>query len=550
MKNILLIFFFSFSCVYLYGQAPKLNKVSHRALNNYIVFINEVVHASNIMHQDFETVNRQFHLYLDNKKDSIIYEKLEVLNNYDYFAYLPKDLLQNIYNDNLFLPYQKKKKPLELTLNINEIILELDSLRGELAIYTKNQYYKTDVNLEKGYKLLQRVEVLYLDLFALEEKVYWSLENILSDYQIEVHQPTHHQVIQLMAPTIKSSRALIKTLKTDDIPSNLEQKCTNLERCIQNLEQNRDQLLQQIPKIENSNFCTHRQYDQLLYKAKELLAAAKAWKQGTVPSKYTNLFHQPHHYLFNFDWLGIYNRYDNGISSIFNQYISSTKEFQLATYEIPPIFEVIQFEKEPIHNNTDPLQDTSSSLENFASNNLIFLLDVSASMDQENKLPLLKESLSDLLELMRIEDKITIITYSGRAKVVLPPTSAEHKDEIITIINSISSKNSSDVDKGLTLAYESAASSFIPNGNNRIIIATDGSFNIKGKTQKLIKKNTRNDIYLSAFYFSPKEYPHVKENLQNLVVLGGGRYCYVEKVNAQKILLQEAQSVRKKQKSN
>lgn len=550
MKNILLIFFFSFSCVYLYGQAPKLNKVTHRALNNYVVFINEVVHASNIMYQDFESVNRQFHLYLDNQKDSIVYEKLEVLNNYEYFAYLPKDLLQKIYNDNLFLPYKKKKKPLELTLNINEIIIELDSLRGKLALYSKNQDYKTDVNLEKGYELLQRVEVLYLDLFSLEEKVYWSLENILEDYKMPESSSAHHQVLQLMNPMIQSSKALIKTLKTEEVQENLGQKCNNLKSSIQDLEQNRNRLLQGIPEMPSSAFCTHKQYDQLLAKAKELLTAAQAWEKGEFPSEYSNLFHKPHHYLFNFDWLGIYNRYGNGMSAIFNQYINSSKELQLATYEIPPLFEVVEFEKKSANDDNDPLQDGAPSLENFASNNLIFLLDVSASMDQENKLPLLKESLSDLLELMRIEDKITIITYSGRAKVILPPTSAEHKDEIITVINSISSKNSSDVDKGLTLAYESATSSFIPNGNNRIIIATDGSFNIREKTQKLIKKNTRNDIYLSAFYFSPKEYPHVKESLQTLVGLGGGRYCYVEKVNAQKILLQEAQSVRKKQKSN
>jgi Ca-activated chloride channel family protein len=196
---------------------------------------------------------------------------------------------------------------------------------------------------------------------------------------------------------------------------------------------------------------------------------------------------------------------------------------------------------------TEP-QRGDPNLRGFASNNLVFLLDISASMSDSNKLPLLKTALRQLLDLMRPEDNITFITYSGKAKVVLEPTSAQYKKSILKAIENLQSGGVSDADEGIQLAYKTIQKNWIDAGNNRIILATDGAFNVKKSTKKLILKGSKEkeNICLSVFYFSQKEYPHHKELLVELSENGRGKYSYIQKENAEQILLLEAQAVRTK----
>lgn len=186
------------------------------------------------------------------------------------------------------------------------------------------------------------------------------------------------------------------------------------------------------------------------------------------------------------------------------------------------------------------------TLEGFATNNLIFLLDVSSSMDKPEKLPLLQESLRYLLTLMRPEDNISLVLYSGDAQVGLEAVSAARKDDILNAIESLKSGGKSDINKGLRLAYEVAIKHRIVGGNNRIILATDSRFDIDKKIEKQIIKESTNGIKLSVFFFGADELPGYKKALTELATHGGGQYSYIKSDNAQTILLQEAQSVRAK----
>ena len=143
---------------------------------------------------------------------------------------------------------------------------------------------------------------------------------------------------------------------------------------------------------------------------------------------------------------------------------------------------------------------------------------------------------------IRNEDLITIITYSGKSRLVLPPTNGSNPELILRVIAELNIQGLSDANAGLTLGYETALKSYIKGGNNRILLITDGKFEISRRTHNLIKKGRKKGLYLSAFYFDEKEYPINKDNLQPLTELGGGAYRYIQPENAEKTLLIEAQS--------
>lgn len=167
-------------------------------------------------------------------------------------------------------------------------------------------------------------------------------------------------------------------------------------------------------------------------------------------------------------------------------------------------------------------------------------------MNEAEKLPVLKKALQELLPVMRQQDQITIVSYSGTARLLLPATSASEQEQILRIISELKTDALSDANQGLSLAYENALKNFIENGNNRIILATDGKFELGRKTRKLIKKSKKKQVFLSIFYFSKKEYKEIQTNLTEISELGGGTYRYVQPENAEKCLLLEAQSFIKK----
>lgn len=181
------------------------------------------------------------------------------------------------------------------------------------------------------------------------------------------------------------------------------------------------------------------------------------------------------------------------------------------------------------------------SFTGIAENNLILLLDVSASMRKPEKLPLLKDALQRLLTHMRPEDQISIVAYSGKVEVVLEAVSAAHYEEIITAIDNLRSSGATQGKTALRQAYKVASSHFIPGGNNRIIMATDGYFSV-ADLYSLAEKEA--NVQLSVFSFGKlPDYKH--DELQALARHGGGNYASVTADNVDGVLLKEAKAVRK-----
>ncbi|WP_331344370.1 VWA domain-containing protein [Cellvibrio sp. UBA7661] len=177
--------------------------------------------------------------------------------------------------------------------------------------------------------------------------------------------------------------------------------------------------------------------------------------------------------------------------------------------------------------------------------NLVFLLDVSGSMDEPSKLPLIKQSMSLLLDTLKPDDTIAIVVYAGAAGTVLEPTKVKEKNKILAALNNLQAGGSTAGAEGIALAYQLAEANFNAQGVNRIILATDGDFNV-GQTgdealQDFVERKREKGIYLSVLGFGQGNYQD--EMMQTLAQNGNGTAAYIDTLSeAQKVLVTEATS--------
>ncbi|WP_375579631.1 von Willebrand factor type A domain-containing protein [Marivirga tractuosa] len=188
------------------------------------------------------------------------------------------------------------------------------------------------------------------------------------------------------------------------------------------------------------------------------------------------------------------------------------------------------------------LQGKVIPTENLPASNLVFLLDVSGSMFAQNKLPLLKSGLKMLVDQLRDEDKVSIVVYAGAAGCVLPPTSGKEKDKIIEALQNLQAGGSTAGGAGIELAYKIAKENFMKEGNNRIILATDGDFNVGPSSNEamedLIEKKRKEGVFLTVLGFGVGNYKDSK--MEILADKGNGNYAYIDNIlEAKKVLVNE-----------
>jgi Ca-activated chloride channel family protein len=177
-------------------------------------------------------------------------------------------------------------------------------------------------------------------------------------------------------------------------------------------------------------------------------------------------------------------------------------------------------------------------------NNLVFLLDVSGSMCSPNKLPLLKKSFKLLLGQLDERDRVAIVVYAGSSGLALPSTSCDKKKVIIDRLDELNAGGSTAGGAGIELAYKVAVENFIEDGNNRVILATDGDFNVgiydNNALLKLIDKKKESGVYLSVLGFGMGNYKDDK--MEILADHGNGNYAYIDNLKeANKVLVTEMQ---------
>jgi len=188
------------------------------------------------------------------------------------------------------------------------------------------------------------------------------------------------------------------------------------------------------------------------------------------------------------------------------------------------------------------IQGEEITTESIPAGNIVFLIDVSGSMSSANKLPLLKKAFKILVNNLRAEDKIAIVVYAGAAGCVLESTSGKDKNKILSALDRLSAGGSTAGGAGIKLAYKIAKENYIPGGNNRVILATDGDFNVgassNGEMTRLIEEKRDDGVFLSILGFGMGNYKDSK--MEQISNAGNGNYAYIDNImEAKKVFGEE-----------
>lgn len=188
------------------------------------------------------------------------------------------------------------------------------------------------------------------------------------------------------------------------------------------------------------------------------------------------------------------------------------------------------------------LSSRKLNLDSLPPSNLVFLIDVSGSMDMPNRLPLLKSAFRLLVNNLRAKDTVSLVVYGGVTGIMLNPTSGGEKEKILKAIDELEPGGSTPGESGIRIAYSVARNHFIEGGNNRVILATDGDFNVGMKTEdelnELISRQRESGIYLTCLGVGMGNYKDSK--IQTLAKKGNGNFAYLDNFQeAEKVLLKE-----------
>ena len=188
------------------------------------------------------------------------------------------------------------------------------------------------------------------------------------------------------------------------------------------------------------------------------------------------------------------------------------------------------------------LQGKKIPVENLPASNIVFLIDVSGSMMEENKLPLVKTSMKLLVDQLREQDKVSLVVYAGNAGLVLPATSGAEKTKIKDAIDKLEAGGSTAGGQGIKLAYKTAKENFMHEGNNRVILCTDGDFNVGASSDdelvRMIEEERKSGVFLTVLGYGMGNYKDNK--MEKLADKGNGNHAYIDGLNeAKKVLVNE-----------
>ena len=188
------------------------------------------------------------------------------------------------------------------------------------------------------------------------------------------------------------------------------------------------------------------------------------------------------------------------------------------------------------------LQGRKLDMRHAPPNNLVFLVDVSGSMSPQNKLPLLQRALHLLVDELREQDQVAMVVYAGSAGLVLAPTSGEENQKLHAAIDALQAGGSTAGGAGIRLAYDVAKQHFLPKGNNRVILATDGDFNVgvssNAELVRLVEDKRRDGTFLTVLGFGMGNLKD--DRLEQLADKGNGNYAYIDNLlEAKKVLVTE-----------
>jgi Ca-activated chloride channel family protein len=575
MKRIL-IFVAFFSFLVGRAQGPVQDPCVRDLLSQYVDLVNDNVHTLWLYHERLENFNFELNTYYEASPSAR--KRLQLSFKHDPFtslsAYFPSGMspelrYRSVMGQNSCIPQPFRENIDKHITQIREIVTEVASISLQLETYTREGEYRLDPELKRPYDWLSRCYVLYHDISVIKDALYYELNKLYREQEDPDPDQAFARSTRSLMSVIVPTRSLLKAVKSNN-SRQLQNNLSRLEMALNRVESEKEEYMESLAQPDAAQD-PQTYFSYVLGVAEDLKGAVKEFLNlNNFPQKYQE--HGKAYYYYNYRLIPIYNRFGEGMINRYNLLVEAADVPLLKMVEEPALFKVIppgpqaqdppppdQPQKpdtvvaarptppDPIPPDTLPAQEAkpAPSLENAAPNNLVFLLDVSSSMEAPEKLPLLKSSFKHLLTLMRPQDRIAIVTYSGKARVILPSTSASARSTIMASIEGIRSEGKTDALEGMVQAYRIAQYNFIEEGNNRIIMASDGYFRIPEALPRLIAQRVRQyDIRLSVFFFGEAE-ERIMDRLSRLAEIGQGNFRYLRPENANQLMVEEAAAVKK-----
>jgi hypothetical protein len=515
------------------------------------------------------------------------------LNNFEYetsFYFhdnsfqMPQSLYQETVLANKNIPASAQKSLALQTEVLYNILKEMNELSQEIYIFAENKTFKT-----QGFKRIEeirdRYKILYETFDNYKERLFTDLRKIFDSYKFADPQNSWVKSYLALSEVVQDDKDLLlnakKYYRGDDLSPTFNKE--KLNNSIRSAIANEFTNMKGIERIgRNNGLCPYNPYQDIGTESQHFIEypeKLRSKKYEDFIYKYNAIVREKNRFvevakvplLKEIDQLGIFflkEPYKREKKIQEPKEEVKTKEpskipTENKTTDVPKVItktekidtvkvEVIKKEtvivKETVIRDTVYIRDTIYlekppviskdfySLEGYAPNNLVLLLDVSSSMNSPERLPLLQTSIKKLVSLFRQEDNIAIVIYSGNAQVILPSTSGKDKDKIIKAIESLEPRGKTDANAGLSLAYKIANQKFKYGGNNRIVLATDGEFGVRPGVMDLIGQNANMGIVLTIFKFGEKPTP----NLKQISDKGKGNLVSINPQNAEAFMINEA----------
>jgi len=418
--------------------------------------------------------------------------------------------------------------------SVHKHLVMMTSLSKALTNYVNIQKYKND-NLEQSNQLLSQYEELFEELDQKCKRLYQLIDDIyIAHTPTQVERDAWQQSYQVLKRILDEEKNLYQTIKyqfkyrKDSSFALLTQEGAKLSDWIVEYQQDNPP----------PNIRSEAQLSLVTELYQDIFANGKIIGQKTEAL-------EPAFFEDHITYERLTFTYNQSIQ-YFNKYVEVSEKPLLKYAQQIFLYRHLKIDEEqqPVATRITDTPLKWVSMDAYAPNHLILLLDVSSSMNKPEKLPLLKTSLKHLIPVMRVEDTLSIVVFSGNASVVLPPTSLDNHADILQAIQSLEPSGETKFRRGLNIAYDIAKSHYNEIGNNRVILATDGLFEVKKETLKYIKQNAKAGIRLTVFNFGDEE-NGIDKRLYKLARKGDGNYELIRQENSDFKLLKEVQIAKK-----
>jgi hypothetical protein len=518
------------------------------ALNAYIDFANESIHLLSIIHERVEAYNQAANQWIAQPTDQPpVFSISDQLSGHTYIGELqgiclrtpgladPGINLKNLWEESRvrerMIPPPARMKLHQYRAQLWASLGEVLAICEQLDQYSHSSQSGMEPHLATAYLLMKQVGIQLEKFQAIKQEMYFLIQGT---------SPPVPKALTDLANLMDQVQSVMLSARAENA-QDLATQLDRLERTLSETKANQARQVQALDRIGLYYDRGNTVYEHVLDYGRQIVRIGRA----SLGKESINAWYAANgrvYYFYNKRLLSLYNHHKYGLTAYYNRFLSFSQTPLLKTIEQVPTFRLIP-PPMPASQVQDLVADDPvlSLLPPGAPvNHLIFLIDVSASMKKPEKLPLLKSALASLLASLRPEDQISLVVYSGKAQVIIQEVSAREKDKIFQRLDRVNGTGETNFNKGLKLAYELAESSYLPEGNNRIILATDGDFDYRNAQLKLIGNKSEIPIYFSVLLFSKFETLLARTQLQLLSQAGAGNYYHVEEDNALQILHEEA----------